>query len=568
MKNKIGETADLTMDKLVPRLKEPTKRAKQALRNMLEKNLKRLTDQVEQIISEEKKSALLKKKERVSKDLDVLKVLKDDEIIRFALLMSNKIMSLASNIRVPREERMKARVAAHKPLSTHLRKLNQKLTKAKEPKSGSESEDEQESGGSTLNKFTFNNKIVSMRKDVRRAKVHVIHKLTRNIKKLREIKGEEDKIAKFQNKAERLHKKVVHIKELHEDEISKFALSTTQNVNQLAFDIKAPTISQALATVAIYKYVAAHVSSFKSQYPEWEKIVPNLLKKKRKKRKLNLETKDRKESSELLQSNAESDGENSGSEASEDSESASEVSDDENNADSGSSENGEEEESEDDINRMSMEEKDEDESESDEEMSETSLKKVVQQKRKHLKEPDKVTDSSSLKTKQASNASKSKKLINNANLSSTHVKPKPVENLTKVVDPFFMTTTNQEYETSQVPLSNENTSSYKKSGFEEKHFRKFDNIDSDRKWERTNNDRKFSKMANTAPYTKSNPSPSNKYPAGTKREKIVFGNRKERRKALLQPPVEEKVEKLHPSWEAKKKQSAIIPFQGKKVTFD
>lgn len=41
---------------------------------MLEKNLKRLKDQVEQIIPEEKKSALLKKKERVSKDLDVLEV--------------------------------------------------------------------------------------------------------------------------------------------------------------------------------------------------------------------------------------------------------------------------------------------------------------------------------------------------------------------------------------------------------------------------------------------------------------------------------------------------------------
>lgn len=32
--------------------------------------------------------------------------------------------------------------------------------------------------------------------------------------------------------------------------------------------------------------------------------------------------------------------------------------------------------------------------------------------------------------------------------------------------------------------------------------------------------------------------------------------------------VEEKPEKLHPSWEAKKKQSGILPFQGKKIVFD
>ncbi|KAJ2949593.1 hypothetical protein O0L34_g15513 [Tuta absoluta] len=46
------------------------------------------------------------------------------------------------------------------------------------------------------------------------------------------------------------------------------------------------------------------------------------------------------------------------------------------------------------------------------------------------------------------------------------------------------------------------------------------------------------------------------------RNKPRFNNTNDRK------PQDEKPEKLHPSWEAKKKQSGILPFQGKKIVFD
>ncbi|XP_063368162.1 DNA ligase 1 [Cydia amplana] len=47
-----------------------------------------------------------------------------------------------------------------------------------------------------------------------------------------------------------------------------------------------------------------------------------------------------------------------------------------------------------------------------------------------------------------------------------------------------------------------------------------------------------------------------------------FKSRNDKFKGRNNDAVETKVEKLHPSWEAKKKQSGILPFQGKKIVFD
>lgn len=46
------------------------------------------------------------------------------------------------------------------------------------------------------------------------------------------------------------------------------------------------------------------------------------------------------------------------------------------------------------------------------------------------------------------------------------------------------------------------------------------------------------------------------------------GNRKIRRQQQFEEPVDNKSCKLHPSWEAKRKQKSLAKFEGKKITFD
>merc|ERR1712020_119853 len=78
--------------------------------------------------------------------------------------------------------------------------------------------------------ITVNNTIVKMRKAVIKAKIHVIRSLVKQIKSLKNKKVANDKM-KNQNerKTERLTKELNILKKLKKDQVSKFALSNTQN---------------------------------------------------------------------------------------------------------------------------------------------------------------------------------------------------------------------------------------------------------------------------------------------------------------------------------------------------
>ncbi|XP_046678611.1 uncharacterized protein LOC124366259 [Homalodisca vitripennis] len=231
-------------EKYLTPLAETAKRTKALIENGLNKSVKRFKEEVSKVGSGEGKLRAEKKLNTILNELKLLKTLSEDEIISFALSTDKNLMAIASNRRAPQEQRMKARVASHKPLSTFLARVK------------SETADSfvDQLVPKKLNKISLNNQIIRMRKDVKRAKVHVIHKLTRTIAMLRKSKGNEQLKAKHERKAERLTKKVKRIDELSEDEIAKFALTTTEDLNRLSTDIKIPMTTQAMATIAIHKF--------------------------------------------------------------------------------------------------------------------------------------------------------------------------------------------------------------------------------------------------------------------------------------------------------------------------
>uniref|UniRef100_A0A1B6FKA2 Serum response factor-binding protein 1 n=1 Tax=Cuerna arida TaxID=1464854 RepID=A0A1B6FKA2_9HEMI len=268
-------------EKYLTPLVETAKRTKALIENGLNKSVKRFKEEVSQVGSGEGKLKAEKKLNKVLNELQLLKALSEDEIVSFALSTDKNLMAIASNRRAPQEQRIKARVASRKPLSTFLARVK------------SETADSfvDQLVPTKLNKISLNNQIIRMRKNVKRAKVHVIHKLTRTIAMLRKSKGNEQLKAKHERKAERLTKKVKRIDELSEDEIAKFALTTTEDLNRLSIDIKMPMTTQAMATIAIHKFVAGPVEEYRKAFPDLPKAAPKLLKKKKRKNKLKIETK-------------------------------------------------------------------------------------------------------------------------------------------------------------------------------------------------------------------------------------------------------------------------------------
>lgn len=118
------------------------------------------------------------------------------------------------------------------------------------------------------------------------------------------------------------------------------------------------------------------------------------------------------------------------------------------------------------------------------------------------------------------------------------IKHLPVEKVTKTVDPFFVTKDNKEYLSFNV-ISNPTSSEEKKPPFKKKFEVSFSKPKS------------FDKGSNSKPFRKNWEQSDVRIPV--KREYPVIAK-------------EEKA--LHPSWEAKRKQSNISQFQGKKIKFD
>merc|ERR1712141_475740 len=78
--------------------------------------------------------------------------------------------------------------------------------------------------------ITVNNTIVKMRKAVIKSKIHVIRSLVKQIKSLKNKKvANTAQKNKNERKTERLTKELNILKRLKKDQVSKFALSNTQN---------------------------------------------------------------------------------------------------------------------------------------------------------------------------------------------------------------------------------------------------------------------------------------------------------------------------------------------------
>ncbi|GLH14985.1 Serum response factor-binding protein 1 [Gryllus bimaculatus] len=128
-----------------------------------------------------------------------------------------------------------------------------------------------------MDKWVINNYIVQMRHSVSQARVHVLNKLVREIRKLQNKKGTDEQKQKNSRKAERLRQEVIFIKKLDPDELSKYALLSTEDPLEMLSKVSLSIEERSKVRLAAHKSIIHQVEIFRTKYPEWALKLPPLL---------------------------------------------------------------------------------------------------------------------------------------------------------------------------------------------------------------------------------------------------------------------------------------------------
>lgn len=134
-----------------------------------------------------------------------------------------------------------------------------------------------------LHKVDVGTLITALRPKVKQSIIHTVHHFAQEIKKL------EGKLSKWKGKpsdAEKMKKKVeAHrlesalIKAISIDDVIKFALTLdfSQREKMLG-DVRQPIETRLMVRIATTRFIVAPLEEFRSNHPEWEEKLPDLLK--------------------------------------------------------------------------------------------------------------------------------------------------------------------------------------------------------------------------------------------------------------------------------------------------
>ncbi|XP_025201535.1 serum response factor-binding protein 1-like [Melanaphis sacchari] len=428
-----------------------------------------------------------------------------------------------------------------------------------------------------LSKFSLNNQIVSMRHIVRKSKVHTIHKLTREAKKLKEKKGSEEQIVKNQKKSERFINELMVIKKLNDDDVTKYALQNEVPSATILNSTDITLETRALAKLVGHKFIMDEIQNFRNKYPDWKLCITDLLdelgvkyrakKKSNKNKTIQLNNVKNEVKTKILDKNNKTiknmeEFKSTQSEL----EHAMSVSDTKSESEDSQSESVNTTETESSLVQKILIEENNTNIVEDKNMSKGSKvlisnnNKIVGDEEECLITLDKNLHHSQLKTnilntqltkknldlttneilkntdinidKNVSKRKAEKSVSNKTNFKRQRNTVNEVKPVCETVDSFFMTTDNKDY-----------MSVYKPPPVTKKNIEEQTKIDYQKPIKEIFN----------------------------KGKRVIIGkqnnisNRRERR----QQQVEESIDMtLHPSWEAKRKQKSLAKFEGKKITFD
>ncbi|CEF68669.1 Hypothetical protein SRAE_2000332400 [Strongyloides ratti] len=126
---------------------------------------------------------------------------------------------------------------------------------------------------SALDPKKLNEKIVSLRKVIKKAKVHLFRHHSRAILKLKNSKNDANL-----PKIERLEEELNVIKNIKPDPLSKIALVNTKTKDELLTNLKGKTPEERVEAKLLFVPVfEKEIDKFREQYPKWYQEVPFFL---------------------------------------------------------------------------------------------------------------------------------------------------------------------------------------------------------------------------------------------------------------------------------------------------
>ncbi|XP_078252421.1 serum response factor-binding protein 1 [Rhinoraja longicauda] len=112
--------------------------------------------------------------------------------------------------------------------------------------------------------MNVNNEVVKLRKDVKKARILIIRKLSRNIAELKRKKGTQDAVMKNLRRAERLLEDIHTMKDLKPDDVTKTALQSDLNCEKVCEKPNSTTEERAIARIASHPLVCKKITAIKA----------------------------------------------------------------------------------------------------------------------------------------------------------------------------------------------------------------------------------------------------------------------------------------------------------------
>ncbi|KAL0820938.1 hypothetical protein ABMA28_005595 [Loxostege sticticalis] len=467
-------------------------------------------------------------------------------------------------------------------------------------------------------KQAFNNELILLKKKLNQAKIQIIHKLTRKAKTLAEKKAPENIKEKLKRKATAAVNEVLIIKKIKPKDLAKFIVTHKGDLNSY---LNKPIVDldKACARLLLHKSLQDKYKFIRDRFSSVP--INDLLMSREERRKLKKEAKEKqknkKKGKEAKVVNAEGEWDvedvempvdlnntNSDKDLSDyddlaekgDDLAEKEISSDEdvgsnqdNLSDSQDVDDDDDAEKESDIESdNSIDSEPVDETPTPTAVGKFAKANSVKTNKLKLTTPKKSSEiTTQLDVKPKINNKKEKKVKDknkqekNKNLNEKLLSRKfkkdvdetPIQE-TKIVDPFFITSTGENYMSVVEPRAPDEVKEVHKEGNRKLrravmfgHVPKIkprnNNYAPDNRFNKQNG---FNRNSNSNRYNdKSSYNEFNENKSDTRKFTYKRPNFKSNEDFI---PIETKPEKLHPSWEAKKRQSGIQPFQGKKIVFD
>lgn len=113
-----------------------------------------------------------------------------------------------------------------------------------------------------------------LRADVRKARVCVLLKMINEVKRLKKrTHGDEKKIQKSKKKAGKLVKQIQSLKKLSNDDIAKYAVTSTGSIDEVLANLKSGPRAQVISKLANHKALKDKLQALRTGYPDYQNYV-------------------------------------------------------------------------------------------------------------------------------------------------------------------------------------------------------------------------------------------------------------------------------------------------------